>query len=349
MIRRKSRKIKIGDIFIGADADIAVQSMLNARSEDFAGNIRQAKELEKVGCDILRVAIPNMKVTKLICKLKENVKIPIVADIHFNFKLAIESVAAGADKIRINPGNIGEICNIKAVVDACKVKDIPIRVGVNSGSLEKNVMKKYSFPCAEAMCESALYNVALIEKFDYDKIVVSIKSSDVIDTVRAYRLVSQKIDYPLHLGVTEAGTEKSGTVKSAIGVGSLLLDGIGDTIRVSLTDDPIKEVCVAKEILKSLGIHKKGISFISCPTCGRTKIDVIGMANQLEKMLVDCDKKLKIAVMGCVVNGPGEAMDADLGISGGDGVGVIFKKGKIIRRVKEEFLVKELIEEIKKC
>lgn len=321
--------------------------MLNVNAEDFDGNIIQAKELEKAGCDIIRLAVPNMRTVNLISLLKENIKIPVVADIHFNYKLAIESVAAGADKIRINPGNIGGSNKIKAVSDVCKYKNIPIRVGINSGSLEEDILKKYNSVCSEALCESALYNVSILEKFDFDNIVISVKSSDVKKTVTSYKMISERINYPLHIGITEAGTEKIGIMKSAIGIGSLLLNGIGDTIRVSLTADPIREIYAAKDILKSLDINKNGVTFISCPTCGRTKIDIIKLTNQLEKLLINCEKKLKVAIMGCIVNGPGEASDADIGICGGDGIGIIFKKGKIIKRVKEQELIAELLDEIK--
>lgn len=347
MEKRLSKKIKIRNTYIGGDSDISIQSMLNINSDDFEGNIRQAKELEDAGCDIVRVAIPKMKAVKLIPLLKENVKIPVVADIHFNYKLAIESVFAGADKIRINPGNIGGFNEIKAISTACKNKNIPIRVGVNSGSLEKDILKKYNMICPEALCESALYNVSLLEKCDFNDIIISIKSSDVQETVSSYKMISKKTSYPLHIGITEAGTETIGIIKSAIGIGSLLLDGIGDTLRVSLTADPIREIYVAKDILKSLDMNKSGVTFVSCPTCGRTKIDIIKLTNQLEKLLINCNKKLKVAVMGCAVNGPGEAIDADIGVSGGDGIGVIFRKGKIIKYVRETELIKELIDEIK--
>lgn len=346
MNRRKSREIKVGNLHVGGKNHISVQSMLNINSDDFSKNIRQARELEDAGCEIVRVSIPNMRAVQLINALKENINIPIVADIHFNFRLAIESVTAGADKIRINPGNIGDENNIKCVVDACKRKNVPIRIGVNSGSLEKKILDKYGFPTAQALCESALYNISLLEKFDFNNIIVSAKSSSVKTTVDAYRMIADKCDYPLHIGVTETGTERIGILKSAAGMGALLLDGIGDTIRVSLTANPIKEAETGKNLLSALDMNSSGITFISCPTCGRTKIDLIKLANEAEKKLIGCQKKLKIAIMGCVVNGPGEAADADLGICGGNGIGIIFKKGKEIKRVPEDELIDRLVDEV---
>ena len=271
-----------------------------------------------------------------------------MADIHFDYKLAIESVAAGVDKIRINPGNIGGTDRVKAVVDACKPKEIPIRIGVNSGSVEKEILAKYGFPTAEALCESALYHASLLEKFDYTNIVLSMKSSNVKTMVDAYKLAAEKCNYPLHLGVTEAGTERMGIIKSSAGLGALLLQGIGDTIRVSLTADPVKEIYAAKDILKALDIRRDGVQFVSCPTCGRTKIDLISIATEVENRLRDCNKNIKVAVMGCAVNGPGEAKEADIGIAGGNGVGLIFKKGEIIRKVPEDKLIEELIKEVEK-
>ena len=289
-----------------------------------------------------------MEAVRLIPALKENVKMPVVADIHFDYKLAIESVAAGVDKIRINPGNIGGTDRVKAVVDACKPKEIPIRIGVNSGSVEKEILAKYGSPTAEALCESALYHASLLEKFDYTNIVLSMKSSNVKTMVDAYKLAAEKCNYPLHLGVTEAGTERMGIIKSSAGLGALLLQGIGDTIRVSLTADPVKEIYAAKDILKALDIRKDGVQFVSCPTCGRTKIDLISIATEVENRLRDCNKNIKVAVMGCAVNGPGEAKEADIGIAGGNGVGLIFKKGEIIRKVPEDKLIEELIKEVEK-
>lgn len=332
---------------MGGDSDITVQSMLNAKSYDVEANVCQAKELEQAGCEIIRVSVPTLESVKLIYELKKNLKIPVVADIHFNYKIAVESVIAGADKIRINPGNIGGEEKIKIVSDTCRNKGVPIRVGVNSGSLEKDILEKYGGPTPDAMCESALYNVSLLEKFDFSNIVISAKSSSTFDTVKIYRMISERCDYPLHLGITESGTERMGMLKSAAGIGSLLLDGIGDTIRISLTADPVKEVHMGIDLLKALKL-RKSIDIVSCPTCGRTRIDVIKFANKLEEKLKNCDKNLKIAVMGCVVNGPGEAADADIGISGGNGIGIIFKKGKEIKRLPESEIFDELISQIDK-
>lgn len=333
---------------IGGGAKVSVQSMLNKPAEDIEGSVAQAKELEAAGCEIIRAAVPNMEAVRLIAALKDAVSVPIVADIHFNYKLALESIAAGVDKIRINPGNIGDDNRVKAVADACKSKNIPIRIGVNSGSLEKHILAKYGHPTAEALCDSALYHASLLEKFDFNDIVLSMKSSDVNTMVKAYRLAAQRCDYPLHLGVTEAGTRRMGIIKSAVGIGALLVDGIGDTIRVSLTDNPVEEVYAAKDILRSLGIGDSGVKFVSCPTCGRTKIDLISLANEAEQRLRNCTKDITVAVMGCVVNGPGEAREADIGIAGGDGEGLIFKKGEIIAKVPENELIDRLMQEIEK-
>ena len=320
--------------------------MLNVPSTDIEGSVRQAVELEKAGCDIIRLAIPDMEAVKLIPAIKKEVNAPLVADIHFDYRLALESAAAGIDKIRINPGNIGDDDRVKQVADECRRRGIPIRVGVNSGSLEKHILEKYGRPTPQALCDSALYHASLLEKFDFDDIVLSMKSSNVEFMTQAYELAAQQCDYPLHLGVTEAGTYQAGIIKSAIGIGSLLLKGIGDTIRVSLTDEPVKEVYAARDILKSLGLSNKGIRFISCPTCGRTRIDLIKIAHQAEEMLKDCPKNLTVAIMGCVVNGPGEAREADIGIAGGVGEGLIFKKGEILRKVPEDKLLDELMKEI---
>ena len=333
---------------IGGGAKVTVQSMLNKPASDIAGSVAQAKQLEAAGCEIIRAAVPDIEAVKLIAALKEAVSVPIVADIHFNYKLALESVAAGVDKIRINPGNIGEDSRVKAVADACKAKNIPIRIGVNSGSLEKHILEKYGHPTAQALCDSALYHASLLEKFDFTDIVLSMKSSDVTTMIQAYRLASQQCDYPLHLGVTEAGTKRMGIIKSAVGIGSLLADGIGDTIRVSLTDDPVEEVYAAKDILKALCMAGDGVRFVSCPTCGRTKIDLISLAREAEERLRDCKKNITVAVMGCIVNGPGEAKEADIGIAGGDGMGLIFKKGEIIAKVPESELIDRLLEEVDK-
>ena len=341
-------KVKAGNVEIGGGAPISVQSMVNVPSTDIEGSVAQCVELEKAGCQIIRIAIPNMEAVSLIEPIKKAVSVPIVADIHFDYRLAIESVAAGIDKVRINPGNIGSDDRVHEVVKACRSRNIPIRIGVNSGSLEKHILAKYGSPTAEALCESALYHASLLEKFDFTDIVLSMKSSTVSTMIRAYELASERCDYPLHLGVTEAGTERMGLIKSAAGLGSLLLKGIGDTVRVSLTDSPVKEVYAAKDILKAIDIDKSGVKFISCPTCGRTRIDLIGIANEVQKRLRDCDKPITVAVMGCVVNGPGEAREADIGIAGGDGVGLIFKKGEIVRKVNESELVAALMEEIEK-
>ena len=344
----ETKQVKVGNVLVGGGAPVSIQSMLNIPASDIENSVKQAVRLEEAGCEIIRIAIPNMEAVRLIPALKENVKMPVVADIHFDYKLAIESVAAGVDKIRINPGNIGDTDRVKAVVDACKPKEIPIRIGVNSGSVEKEILAKYGSPTAEALCESALYHASLLEKFDYTNIVLSMKSSNVKTMVDAYKLAAEKCNYPLHLGVTEAGTERMGIIKSSAGLGALLLQGIGDTIRVSLTADPVKEIYAAKDILKALDIRKDGVQFVSCPTCGRTKIDLISIATEVENRLRDCNRNIKVAVMGCAVNGPGEAKEADIGIAGGNGVGLIFKKGEIIRKVPEDKLIEELIKEVEK-
>ncbi|MGN1044139.1 MAG: flavodoxin-dependent (E)-4-hydroxy-3-methylbut-2-enyl-diphosphate synthase [Acutalibacteraceae bacterium] len=345
-MRRSSKIISIGKIKIGGSNPIAVQSMLNVPSYDTEKSVLQASELKNAGCEILRIAIPDIEAISLIDKIKNKVDIPLVADIHFDYKLALEAIAAGIDKIRINPGNIGSENNIKSVAEACRLNKIPIRIGVNSGSIEKHILRKYNSPCAEAMAESALYNASLLEKYDFDDIVISLKASDISRTIKANKIVASKCNYPLHLGITESGTEKSGIIKSSIGIGSLLLNGIGDTIRVSLTASPIKEIAVGFEILKSLELRNSGIRFTSCPTCGRTRINLIKIADEVENKLKNYPSNLKVAIMGCVVNGPGEAKDADIGITGADGMGIIFKKGKIIKKVPENQLVDELIKEI---
>lgn len=344
---RKSRTVYAGNVPIGGGSKVTVQSMLNVPSTDLAGSVQQAVELEKAGCEIIRLAIPNMEAIKLIPAIKKAVSVPLVADIHFDYRLALEAVAAGIDKVRINPGNIGSEDRVKAVAVACREKHIPIRIGVNSGSLEKEILAKYGGPTPEALVESGLYHASLLEKFDFEDIVLSIKSSSVDTTIRAYELAAQCCDYPLHLGVTETGTERMGVIKSAIGIGSLLQRGIGDTIRVSLTANPVREVAAGFDILKALDL-RAGVQFISCPTCGRTRIDLIGIANEAERRLTACGKNIKVAVMGCAVNGPGEAREADIGIAGGNGVGLIFKKGQVIRKVPENVLVDSLMEEIEK-
>lgn len=345
---RKSKKIKIGNTFIGGDSPILVQSMLNVPAEDIEGSVKQAVELEKAGCQVIRFAIPNKDALALVEPIKNAVSVPLVADIHFDYKLALGAAERGIDKIRINPGNIGSEDRVKAVADICNQKGLPIRIGVNSGSLEKHILAKYGAPTPEAMVESAMYHASLLEKFDFDNIVISIKSSNVNTMIKAYELAAQECSYPLHLGVTEAGTERMGIIKSAVGIGSLLTHNIGDTIRVSLTDNPVKEVYAAFDILKSIGLKTDCPYLISCPTCGRTKIDLVGLAKQVEERLRDCKKPIKVAVMGCIVNGPGEAKEADIGIAGGDGCGLIFKKGEILRKVPENELLNELMKEIDK-
>lgn len=346
MERRITRTVKAGNVEIGSGSKITVQSMLNVLAHDIEGNVAQAVELEKAGCEIVRLTVPDIEAVKTLYAVKNAVKIPVVADIHFDYKCALESVAAGVDKIRINPGNIGSDDRIKAVADACRQKNIPIRIGVNSGSLEKDLFKKYGHVTPEALCESALRHASLLEKFDFNDIVISIKSSDVPTMVAAYRLVAQQCDYPLHLGVTEAGTRHMGMLKSAAGIGALLLDGIGDTIRVSLTADPVSEVAAGFDILKAVGIKKDCPQIVSCPTCGRTKIDLISLAEKVERELANIHKPIKVAVMGCAVNGPGEAKEADIGVAGGDGYGLIFKHGEILKKVPENKIVEELLKEI---
>lgn len=346
--RRKSRVVKAGNVKIGGNSPISVQSMLNAPAEDAGANVRQAQALERAGCEIIRLTVPNTEAVKTLYAVKDAVKIPVVADIHFDYRCALESVAAGADKIRINPGNIGDDEKVRAVAEACRLKGVPIRIGVNAGSLEKELLAKYGSATPEAMAQSAMRHVALLEKHDFNDIVISIKSSDVEKTVKAYRTVAKLCDYPLHLGVTEAGTPNMALVKSSMGIGSLLLDGIGDTLRVSMTADPLYEVKAGFDILKAAGIKKDCVSIVSCPTCGRTKINLIALAEEIEKALADVKKPLKVAVMGCVVNGPGEAKDADIGVAGGDGCGVIFKHGEVLKKVSEQDIVKELLNEIEK-
>lgn len=348
MERRKSRKIKLGNTTLGGDSPVLVQSMLNVPSTNIDGSVAQAKALAAAGCQVIRFAIPDEAALDLIEPIKYAVDVPLVADIHFNYRLALGAAQRGIDKIRINPGNIGGDDRVKAVADICREKQIPIRIGVNSGSLEKHILAKYGAPTPEAMVESAMYHAALLEKFDFNDIVISIKSSNVPTMIAAYEMAAQRCDYPLHLGVTEAGTERMGIIKSAAGIGSLLCHGIGDTIRVSLTDDPVKEVFAAMDILKAIGLKNDSPYLIACPTCGRTRIDLVGLAKQVEEKLRDVHKPIKVAVMGCVVNGPGEAREADIGIAGGDGEGLLFKKGQILRKVPEDQLLTELMKEIDK-
>lgn len=346
-MRRTSREIKIGNKAIGGRNPIMIQSMTNTKTEDVASTVKQILELEAAGCDIIRCAVPTMEAAKALADIKAQIHIPLVADIHFDYKLALAAIEHGADKIRINPGNIGDQKRVQAVVDAAKEKQIPIRVGVNSGSLEKHLIQKYGGVTAEGIVESALDKVALIESMGYDNLVISIKSSDVLMCVKAHELIADKTDYPLHVGITEAGTIISGNIKSSIGLGLILHQGIGDTIRVSLTGAPVEEIKSAKLILRTLGLRKGGISVVSCPTCGRTQIDLIGLANKVETMVTKYDDlNLKIAVMGCVVNGPGEAREADLGVAGGIGEGLIFEKGKVLKKVPEDQLLESLEKEI---
>ena len=349
-IRKKTRKIKIGNRTVGGDSPIAIQSMTNTDSADFFATYAQIKALEAAGCDIVRMTVPSMDAAKTIGQLKaSDIGIPIVADIHFDYRLALAAADAGADKIRINPGNIGDAAKIRAVTDKCREKGIPIRIGVNSGSLEKNILEKYGAPTAQALAESAMGHIKILEELDFRDIAVSIKSSDVYTMVRAVEILSGMCDYPLHLGVTEAGRGEAGCIKSAVGIGSLLMHGIGDTVRVSLTDDPVREIYAAQSILKSLSLYTGGyINIISCPTCGRTKIDLIALCEKLENRICDLKPKNKItvAVMGCVVNGPGEAREADIGIAGGNGEAVLFRRGEIIRKIKEEDILAELEKEV---
>lgn len=342
---RKSKQVMVGNVPVGGGAKISIQSMLNVRADDVAGNVRQAKELEEAGCEILRAAVPDLSAVRLIEAIKKEVRIPLVADIHFDYRLALEAAAAGVDAIRINPGNIGAEDRVKAVAAACQNRGIPIRIGVNSGSLEKDILAKHGGPTPGALAESAFFHASLLEKFDFRDLVISIKSSNVVTMIRANEIIAEKCDYPLHLGVTEAGSERMGIIKSSIGIGSLLQRGIGDTIRVSLTADPVKEVSAGIDLLKALGL-RGGVKIISCPTCGRTKINLIAIEGEVEQRLADCQKDITVAVMGCAVNGPGEAREADIGIAGGDGVGLIFRKGQVLHKVPEEELVDRLMQEI---
>ena len=338
----KTREIHIGNRVIGGGNPILIQSMTNTKTEDVKGTVAQINALASAGCDIIRCAVPTIEAAAALKEIKQNISIPLVADIHFDYKLAIAAMENGADKIRINPGNIGSVERVQAVVDVAKEKNIPIRVGVNSGSLEKNLVEKYNGVTAEGIVESALDKVQLIESMGYDNLVISIKSSDVLMCVKAHELISQKTNYPLHVGITEAGTLISGNIKSSIGLGLILSQGIGDTIRVSLTGDPLEEIKSAKLILKTLGLRKGGIEVVSCPTCGRTKIDLIGLANQVETMVSGYPLDIKVAVMGCVVNGPGEAKEADIGIAGGIGEGLIIKHGEVYKKVPEDELLSAL-------
>lgn len=342
MERHKTREVKIGNRIIGGNHPIAIQSMTNTKTEDIAATVAQIQQLTKAGCEIIRCAVPTMEAAKALKEIKKQIAIPLVADIHFDYRLAIAAMENGADKIRINPGNIGSADRVKAVVDEAKSRNIPIRVGVNSGSLEKNLVEKYHGVTAEGIVESALDKVKMIEDMGYDNLVISIKSSDVMMCVKAHELIASKTDHPLHVGITEAGTLISGNIKSSIGLGLILSQGIGDTIRVSLTGDPIEEIKSAKLIFRTLGLRKGGIEVVSCPTCGRTQINLIQLANQVETMVAEFPLDIKVAVMGCVVNGPGEAKEADLGVAGGIGEGLIIKHGKVFKKVPEEELLPAL-------
>ncbi|MBU4185833.1 MAG: flavodoxin-dependent (E)-4-hydroxy-3-methylbut-2-enyl-diphosphate synthase [Proteobacteria bacterium] len=346
--RKKTRQIKVGKVKIGGMAPIAVQSMTNTFTQDIVSTVSQIRRLEKAGCEIIRVAVPDEEAAKAIKSIKKKISIPIIADIHFDYRLAIASARAGADGLRINPGNIGSVKKVKAVVECAKEFNIPIRIGVNSGSLEKDILKKYNGASAEAMVESAVRHIESLRSLDFHQIKVSIKASDVHRTLEAYRLLSSKTDLPLHVGVTEAGALFPGIVKSSLGIGMLLAEGIGDTIRVSLTRDPAEEVRVGFEILKALNIRRRGPEIVSCPTCGRCKIGLFDIVEQVDKALLTSTLDTKIAIMGCIVNGPGEAKEADIGIAGGDGKGILFKKGKVVKKIPEEKLVEVLLEEIRK-
>ncbi|MZL81718.1 flavodoxin-dependent (E)-4-hydroxy-3-methylbut-2-enyl-diphosphate synthase [Bittarella massiliensis] len=348
MERKKTRTLQIGSVKIGGGEEIAVQSMLCAPAADVEANVEQAKRLFAAGCDIIRVAVPDRESVRLIGAIKAAVPTPLVADIHFDHRLALAAVEAGVDKVRINPGNIGGRERVQAVADACKAHGVPIRIGVNGGSLEKEILQKYGAPPPPPLVESALYHISLLEECGFADIAISLKSSSVPTMIEAYRLMSQRCDYPLHLGVTEAGTERMGLIKSAVGIGSLLCDGIGDTIRVSLTDDPVKEVRAARDILKALGIGKQGVRVVSCPTCGRTQIDLISLAKEVDRLVEGMEKDITVAVMGCAVNGPGEAREADIGVAGGDGCGLLFRKGEILRKVPEDQILPALMEEIER-
>lgn len=337
-----TKQIHVGGVAVGGGAPVSIQSMTNTRTSDVEATLTQIRALASAGCEIVRVAVPDMEAARAVAKIKEHSPLPVVVDIHFDYKLALEAIAAGADKVRINPGNIGGEDRVKAVADACRQRGIPIRIGVNGGSLEKELLAKYGRVCPEAMVESAFGHIRLLNKFDFDDICVSLKSSSVPFTMKAYQIMSQKSDYPLHIGVTEAGTVKMGTLKSAVGIGGLLSLGIGDTMRVSLSADPVEEIYAARDILKAAGIRKDGAELVSCPTCGRTRIDLISMAGEVEERLKSVNKDITVAVMGCIVNGPGEASAADCGIAGGIGEGVLFKKGQIIKKVPQDRLVDEL-------
>ena len=346
VVREQTKEIKIGDRVIGGKNPILIQSMTNTKTEDVKATVEQIHRLEKAGCELIRCAVPTMEAAKAFSEIKKQISIPLIADIHFDYRLAIAAMEHGADKIRINPGNIGDNSRVQAVIDVAKERNIPIRVGVNSGSLEKHLVEKYHGVTAEGIVESALDKVKLIEDMGYDNLVVSIKSSDVMMCIRAHELIAEQIPYPLHVGITESGTVYSGNIKSSVGLGAILYQGIGNTIRVSLSGDPVEEIKTAKLVLKTLGLRTGGIEVVSCPTCGRTQIDLIGLANQVEEMVQDIPLDIKVAVMGCVVNGPGEAKEADIGVAGGKGEGLLIKKGEIIKKVPEDQLLATLREEL---
>ena len=347
-MRRKTRKIYYGSLAVGGDAPISVQSMTNTKTTDLEKTINQIQELSEVGCEIIRVAVPDMNSAKKLSKLSKSIDIPLIADIHFDYRLALEAIKQGVDGLRLNPGNIGQADRVKEIVLQAKDAGVPIRIGINSGSIEKEILYKYGRPTAEGMVESALKHIKILEQNNFEEIVISLKSTDIMMTIKAYQLMAERVDYPLHIGITEAGTLWSGTIKSSVGIGSLLAQGLGDTIRISLTGDPIEEVKVGWQILKALRLRKKGPEIISCPTCGRTEINLIKLAEEVEKRFTNLKKDITIAVMGCAVNGPGEAREADIGIAGGKGEGLIFKKGELIKKVPEDQLLKELEYEIDK-
>ncbi|MEJ6951523.1 flavodoxin-dependent (E)-4-hydroxy-3-methylbut-2-enyl-diphosphate synthase [Natronospora cellulosivora (SeqCode)] len=347
-MRRKTREIYYGSVAVGGNSAVSVQSMTNTKTNDVQGTVKQIKELEAAGCEIIRVAVPDMPAANVLSKIKEEISIPIIADIHFDYRLALEAIDQNVDGLRLNPGNIGNDEKVKEVVLAAQKKSIPIRIGVNSGSIQKDLLKKYKKPTAEAMVESALKHIKILEENDFYDIIVSLKATDVMMTIKAYQLLAKEVDYPFHIGITEAGTLWTGTIKSAVGIGSLLSQGLGDTLRVSLTGNPIDEVKVAWQILKSLRLRKSGPEVISCPSCGRTEIDLINLADIVEGRLRKMDKDITVAVMGCAVNGPGEAREADIGIAGGKGEALIFKKGEMLRKVPEKDILEELLKEIKK-
>lgn len=347
-MRRKTRKVFYGDIGVGGDFPVTIQSMTNTDTRDINATVQQIRKLESVGCDIIRVAVPDMEAAKSVKKIKPQINIPLIADIHFDYRLALESIKNGIDGLRINPGNIGAKNRVKEIVKACKERGLPIRIGVNSGSIKKEYLEKYDGLNVDSMVYSALEHIRILEEMDFYDIVISLKASNVRLTFDSYMKMANYVDYPFHVGVTEAGTKNIGSIKSAIGIGSLLLMGVGDTIRISLTEDPMEEVILAKQILSVLGLRKKSIEIISCPTCGRTQIDLIRVVKEAEERLKRIEKPIKVAIMGCAVNGPGEAREADIGIAGGKGSGIIFRKGKIVKKVKEEELLDELITEINK-